>query len=392
MPAILGDVPTFDTLVNIVRPRFPDLSELETDFRSALESGMVTNNSRFVVEFEKLLSEYLGVKYCLAFCNGETALICMLKAAELDGEVVVPSYTFSGTVHAVVWNNLKPVFADIDSETFNIDPLSVEEQIGPATSAILAVPLYGNPCENEALRSIAEKRGIKLLFDSAAGFGSRYQGVQLGGFGSAEIFSFHATKVFSTMEGGLLTTNDPDLYERARQLRSFGQIGPVDCGVAGLNGKMMEIAAIVGIHFLRNLDSVVAHRLRMATEYTRLLSQIPGLRLQKVQPGNLATRLYLAILVDTDIFGLDRDQLIEALRFENVIGRKFNDPPVHRMTCYRDMTGDINLNITDFVATNTVALPLFSDMTLEEVQKICTAISDIYDYRTEIHQRLQNGK
>lgn len=391
MPAILGDPPAFEQTVNIVRPVFPDVSEFEDEFSQVLKSGQVTNNSRYVLELEKLMAEYLGVKHALAFCNGEAALMVMLKAAELEGEIIVPSYTFSGTAHAVIWNNLKPVFADIDPETLTIDPRSVEEKIGPATSAILAAPVYGNACDNEGLQDVADRHKVKLLYDSASGFGCTYKGQRLGSFGEAEIFSFHATKVFPTMEGGALTTNNSRIFEVSRQLRNFGQAGPVDCTMAGLNGKMMEISALIGIHLLKDYDSVVAHRLEIFKAYEQRLAQIPGLRMQKVMPNNLSTYLYLALVVDSSEFGLSRDQLIEALAVENITARRFLDPPVHKMSYYVNNFGPTSLPVVEDIAARTLALPLFSDMTFEEVDKIGNAIGQIHQSRDAVRQRLDQG-
>src|SRR5688500_13773526 len=187
MPAILGERPALDTMLNIVRTTMPDLSEFEADFRECMRSGLVTNNSQWVVEFEQRIREFLGVEHALAFCNGETALICMLKAAQLDGEIIVPSYTFSGTVHAAIWANLRPVFADVDRATFTISPAAIAARLTPGPSAILAAPVYGNPCDNDALQELADRRGLTLLYDSASAFGSTYRGRRLGGFGKAEI-------------------------------------------------------------------------------------------------------------------------------------------------------------------------------------------------------------
>lgn len=388
MPAILGDAPALGTMMNIVRPVMPDLSEFEADFRACLASGQVTNNSRWVVEFERRIQEFLGVRHALAFCNGETALICMLKAAQLEGEVIVPSYTFSGTVHAAIWTSLRPVFADIDRASFTISPAAIEERITPRTSAILAAPVYGNPCDNEALQALADRCGLALLHDSASGFGCTYRGRRLGGFGKAEIFSFHATKVFGTMEGGALTTNDPELYERARLLRGFGQIGPVDCGLAGLNGKMMEVAALVGLRSLDKYGAVLAYRASIEAEYDRLLGGIPGVALQKVAPGSTSTRLYQAFVLDSDAFGLSRDELIEALRLENITARKFLDPPVHRMTYYRRTFGDVHLPVTEAVAATAVALPFPSNMTFAEVRAIGGAVASLQERAQAVRSQL----
>jgi dTDP-4-amino-4,6-dideoxygalactose transaminase len=388
MPAILGDAPALGTVMNIVRPVMPDLSEFEVDFRACLVSGQVTNNSQWVVEFERRIREFLGVEHALVFCNGETALICMLKAAQLDGEVIVPSYTFSGTVHAAIWTSLRPIFADIDRASFTISPAAIEESITPRTSAILAAPVYGNPCDNEALQELADRRGLTLLYDSASGFGCTCCGRRLGGFGKAEIFSFHATKVFGTMEGGALTTNDPELYERARLLRGFGQIGAVDCGLAGLNGKMMEVAALVGLRALDKFDAVLEHRSRIEVEYDRLLAAIPGVCLQRIAPGNTSSRLYQAFRLDPDAFGLSRDELIEALRLENITARKFLDPPVHRMTYYRQTFGDVHLPVTEAVAASAVALPFPSNMMFDEVRAIGGAVASLQERAPAVRLRL----
>ena len=377
MPAILGAAPAADQPLNIVRPVLPALATFADEFQAALKSGLVTNNSKFVVEFEQRMAAYLGVKHALPFVNGEAALTIMLNVDALEGELIVPSYTFSGTVHAAIWNNLTPVFADIDRRTFTIDPASVEAKITPRTAAILAAPVYGNACDNDALQAVADRRGIPLYYDSASGFGCTYKGRKLGGFGRAEIFSFHATKVFATMEGGALTTNDDRFADRARQLRSFGQAGLVDCASAGINGKMMEVAALVGLRSLDTFDEVIAHRAAITADYVARLSKIPGLTVQQVPAGNLSTRLYMAMLVDPQAFGLNADELAEALKPENIVARRFLDPPVHKMSYYRGRFGDISLPVTEFVAGNAVALPLYSDMTSREVEIITNAVRDL---------------
>lgn len=388
MPAILGARPAFDQIRNIVRPVLPDLSTFEADFRAALRSGQVTNNSRFVIEFEQRLAAYLSVPHALAFCNGEAALTIMLNVDGLQGEIIVPSYTFSGTVHAAIWNNLTPIFADIDRRTFTLDPASVEARIGPRTAAILAAPVYGNACDNDALQAIADRHALPLYYDSASGFGCTYRGRRLGGFGRAEIFSFHATKTFATMEGGALTTRDAAFAEKARQLRSFGQAGLVDCASAGINGKMMEVAALVGMRALDTFDDVIAHRVRIATEYVKRLLAIPGVAVQQVREENLSTRLYMAMIVDRDAFGLTADELVEALRADNIVGRRFLDPPVHRMSYYRSRFGDVSLPVTEHVAANAVALPLYSDMTMEEVTGITGAVQRLQAESRAVRARL----
>jgi dTDP-4-amino-4,6-dideoxygalactose transaminase len=388
MPAILGAAPAADTPLNIVRPVLPALSTFADDFQAALASGLVTNNSRFVVELEQRLAAYLGVKHALPFVNGEAALTIMLNIDGLQGELIVPSYTFSGTVHAAIWNQLTPVFADIDRRTWTIDPGSVEAKITPRTAGILAAPVYGNACDNEALQAIADRRGVPLYYDSASGFGCTYRGRRLGGFGRAEIFSFHATKTYSTMEGGALTTDDDRLAERARQLRSFGQAGLVDCASAGINGKMTEVAALVGLRSLDTFDAVIAHRVAIAADFAARLSPIPGVTVQHVPDGNLSTRLYMGFTVDAAAFGLTADEVAEAMKAENVMARRFLDPPVHRMSYYRDRVGAVSLPVTEAVASSAVALPLYSDMTFAEVELITTALAGVQRHAAAIKARL----
>ena len=390
MPAILGAAPAADKTLNIVRPVLPALSTFADDFQAALSSGQVTNNSRFVVEFEQRLAAYLGVKHALPFVNGEAALTIMLNVDQLEGELIVPSYTFSGTVHAAIWNNLTPVFADIDRRGWTIDPASVETKISRRTAAILAAPVYGNPCDNDALQAIADRHGIPLYLDTASGFGCTYKGRRLGGFGRAEIFSFHATKTFATMEGGALTTNDDAFADRARQLRSFGQAGLVDCASAGINGKMTEVAALVGLRSLDTFDDVIAHRAMITAEYIARLSTIPGLTIQQVADGNTSTRLYMAFTVDPEVFGLTADQVAESMKAENVIARRFLDPPVHKMSYYRGRFGDISLPVTEAIASSAVALPLYSDMTVAEVDLITRALADVQRHAAAIRARLSS--
>jgi dTDP-4-amino-4,6-dideoxyglucose len=388
MPAILGTAPAASKPLNIVRPVLPALSTFADDFQSALSSGLVTNNSRFVVELEQRLAAYLGVKHALPFVNGEAALQIMLNVDELHGELIVPSYTFSGTVHAAIWNNLTPVFADIDRRTWTIDPASVEAKITPRTAAILSAPVYGNACDNDALQAIADRRGIPLYHDSASGFGCTYKGRRLGGFGRAEIFSFHATKTYSTMEGGALTTNDDRFADRARQLRSFGQAGLVDCASAGINGKMTEVAALVGLRSLDTFDDVIAHRAMITAEYVARLSKIPGVTIQHVPDGNLSTRLYMAFAVDPKAFGLTADEAAESMKAENIMARRFLDPPVHRMSYYRGRFGPISLPVTEAIASSAVALPLYSDMTVAEVELVTRALAAVQANAAAIRARL----
>jgi dTDP-4-amino-4,6-dideoxyglucose len=251
IPAMSGQ-PIFEHPLQIVRPIFPDIEKLLAPFQAALASGQVTNGGHWAQEFERQLAEYLGVP-TVVFCNGQMALMTMLRAAGVErGEVIVPAFTFSATPHAVRWCGAEPVFADIANDgSLCLDPEDVERKITPSTTAILGVDAYGIACDYGRLTEIGRRNGLKVIFDSAPSFGTRVSGKLVGGFGDAQIFSFHATKAFTTMEGGCLCTHDPEIFARAKAIRNFGQLPDGDCEEAGLNGKLTEICALIGIEQLR---------------------------------------------------------------------------------------------------------------------------------------------
>lgn len=389
--ALLGGRPAFETKLDIVRPVLPKVEALEGKFAAALASGQVTNMGVHSRELEARLAAYVGVKHCAVFCNGEAALIAMLQAARLQrgAEVVTTAYTFSGTAHAIAWNGLVPVFADVDPGTWTLDPADAERRITPRTAAILAAPLYGNPCDNDALTEVARRKNVRLFFDSASGCGSRYAGRPLGGFGEAEMFSFHATKVFLTMEGGAICTNDAAVFEAASMIRNFGKNGrEADCDFVGFNGKMTEICALVGLELLPGLDAVVAHRNKVADRFRDRLGGLPGLRHQAVYPKATSSWLYYQFLVDEPEFGLTRDELIAALMAENLAARRFNFPCNHQLSCYRHVGAPAHLPAAEYVASHSVALPVYSDMTMAEVDRTAACVRAVYEARKEVRARL----
>jgi dTDP-4-amino-4,6-dideoxygalactose transaminase len=364
--------PSIPHRLNIVRPTFPALETFIEPFRAALQSGQVTNGGPWVGEFEHQLSEYLGVP-TLAFSSGQAALMTMLRAAGIEGgEVIVPSFTFAATPHAVRWCGAKPVFADISPATMSMDPEDVEAKLTPDTTAILAVDAYGVPCEYEALTAIARRAGIKILFDSAAAFGSRLNGQLVGGFGDAQIFSFHATKAMSTMEGGCLCSNDPALIERAKVIRNFGQVAGGDCSEPGLNGKLAEIGALIGIEQLKVFDAHAENRRRCASRMQAGLAEIEGIEVLPAPAGYEPIWLYLPVVVDADRFGLDRDQTALALEPHNLMVRKYYSPPCHMMSAYKSARQG-SLPHSERISANVLALPVFNDMTEEECDGVIAA-------------------
>jgi dTDP-4-amino-4,6-dideoxyglucose len=364
--------------LNIVRPVFPKTEQFLAAFEKALETGQVANNSRWVVEFEKRLSEYLGVP-SLVFCNGQIGMMAMLRAAGITGgEVIVPSFTFLATPHAVSWVGAEPVFADIlDDRTMRLDPSNVERRITDRTVAILAVDAYGIASDYAALKRVAERHKLKFLVDSAPSFGTRVDGQLVGGFADAQMFSFHATKPFATMEGGCVCSHDAELLARVKALRNFGQVDGGDCQEPGLNGKMLEISALIGLEQLKTFEPAVATRRRCVERMRDGLSQIPGLVVAREPEGVQANWMLLPVIVDAAQFGLDRDALASALEKHDVFVRKYYSPPCHHMTAYSAQK-DVTLEVTERTAYNVVALPLYNDMTDEECDFIVAAIQHVH--------------
>jgi len=338
----------------------------------------VTNNGPFVVEFERWLSEYLGAD-TLVFCNGQTALLTMLKASGIEGgEVIVPAFTFPATVHAIRWSGAAPVFADIlDDGTFRINPDDVRRKITDKTVAILAVDPYGIACDYADLDEIGRDRRIRVLYDSAAAFGTRLGGRAVGAFGDAQIFSFHATKAFSCMEGGALCSRDPTILRRARALRNFGQVAEGDFSEVGLNGKMMEVSALIGLKQRSGFESSRTVRLRSVARLREGLETIPGILVGKAPRGQEPIWLYLPVVIDEEAFGLDRDDVAAALQKENLHVRKYYSPPCHRLAPYLGHRDDL-LPVTDYVASRILALPVYNDMKDYECDLIVQAFAELH--------------
>lgn len=376
---IISGVPGRDRPLPIVRPAFPDLNEFASEFADALEAGQVTNNGPHVRSFEAELSAYLGVP-TLVFSSGQSALMVLLASClPRGGEVIVPSYTFCATPHAVVWAGARPVFADIDPVTLTIDVEDVERKITAETVAILGVCSYGIPCDYRALEEVARRHRLRLLYDSAPAFGSSVAGRPIGGFGDGQIFSFHATKAFSTMEGGALSSRDPGVIEKAEAIRNFGQKNGLAWGDAGINGKMMEVAAIIGRRQLRKIDEMRARRSHVADCYRTRLEGVPGLHLASCRSGEAPIWLYFPIRVDAREFGLSRDDVFLALEADNIYCRKYFDPPCHLMPAYAAKRDEYNLPVSELWSSNVVALPVYNDQTDEEINYIVDRLRLLHD-------------
>lgn len=368
-----GGLPIFQHPLQIVRPVFPDAHSFLAPLQAALASGQVTNGGHWVSEFERQLSEYLGVP-TLVFCNGQMALMTMLRAGGVEsGEVIVPSFTFPATPHAVRWCGAEPIFADIAADgSLCLDPDDVERKVTSRTVAILGVDAYGIACDYARLTEIGRRHGLKVVFDSAPSFGTRVDGGLVGGFGDAQMFSFHATKAFTTMEGGCLCTHDPEIFARAKAIRNFGQMADGDCDEPGINAKLTEVCALIGIEQLKSFEQAALTRRRAVARMREGLSQLPGLTVASAPDNQEPIWLYLPVFIDEREFGLGRDAAAAALAAENLHVRKYYSPPCHHMRAY-GVSREVSLPRTEAGAYTVLALPVYNDMTEGECDAIVQA-------------------
>jgi dTDP-4-amino-4,6-dideoxygalactose transaminase len=374
--AILGGPPSFSETLHVGRPHVGGREGFLRRAQAMLDRRWLTNNGPYVVELEERIAARIGVKHCVVVSSGTTALGLLARAARLTGEVIVPSFTFVATAHAFDWLGIVPVFCDIDADTWTLNASACEAAIGPSTSAIIGVHTFGRPCDVSALGAVAVRHDLPLFFDAAHAFGCTHDHRHIGSFGDAEVFSFHATKVFHTFEGGAVTTNHDWLAAELRLLRNFGFNGYDTVGGPGINGKMPEVCAAMG---LANLDvfgeTVEASRVTFE-RYREGLAGIPGLTLRDHETTERRNWHYVVVEVDHEAFGLDRDALVRALEAENVLARRYFYPGVHAMEPYRtrDPEARGRLPQTVRVAARAMALPAGSEIARDHVDAICTIV------------------
>ncbi|WP_166209494.1 aminotransferase class I/II-fold pyridoxal phosphate-dependent enzyme [Cognatiluteimonas telluris] len=355
--AINGAPPAFEEPLHVGRPIVGDRAAFLDQVGRILDNQWLTNNGQFVQEFERRIAEYLGVRHCVAMCNGTIALEIAIRALGLTGEVIVPSWTFIATAHALYWQGITPVFADIDPATHNLDPDSVRRMITPRTTGIIGVHLWGRAAPVERLQAVADEHGLKLLFDAAHAFGSTYRGGRIGSFGACEVLSFHATKAFNTMEGGAVVTNDDELAETARLMRNFGFKAYDYVIHPGTNGKMIEVCAAMGLANLDRFEETVAMNRRNHDTYRRSLAGVSGISLLDYDPTDHNSHHYVVVEVGSG--SALRDRILAALHAENVLARKYFWPGCHRMQPYRDLFphAGMMLGHTEKVAEQVLVLP-----------------------------------
>jgi len=376
--AINGAAPAFGELLHVGRPNLGDREAFLERVNRILDNQWLTNNGPMVREFEQRIADYLGVKHCVAMCNGTIALEIAIRALGLEGEVIVPAWTVVATAHSLYWQGITPVFADIDPSTHNLDPEAVRRMITPRTTGIIGVHLWGRAAPVDALREIASEHGLKLMFDAAHAFGSTYKGQSIGRFGECEVFSFHATKSFNTMEGGAVTTDDDDLAETLRLMRNFGFIGYDNVIHPGTNGKMIEVCAAMGLTNLERFGDIVAVNRRNHEAYRQALAGIPGVTLLGYDAQERNSHHYVVIEVDEDC-AATRDAIVAALQAENVLARKYFWPGSHRMQPYRDLFPHAGLMLpeTARVAERVVVLPTGGAIEPQQLETICAVIRNV---------------
>ncbi len=383
MPAILGGSPVFPKKVNIVRPVMPDFAEMADGVQGILRSGMVTKGE-YLKAFEKAVREHLGVRHAIGVSSCTSGLMLTYRGLGLTGDVVVPSFTFMATVSALVWAGLRPIYVDVNPGTTNMDPAAAEAAITPNTSAIVAVHNFGNPAEIDALKAVADRHGLKLIFDAAHGFGALYQGQPVGGQADAHVFSLSPTKLLITGEGGIVSTNDDDLAQKIILGREYGNSGSYDSAFAGLNARMPEFNALLGLRSLERLEEAAQTRNQSVEMYQELIGSLPGVHFQQVLPGNRCSYKDLSVVFDSQQFGLTRDELAVALAAENIDTRKYYEPPVHRQTAYADYYEGQPLPNTEWLAQNSLSFPMWSQMEPAVVTGICEAIQRVYKNREAV--------
>lgn len=391
--AIFGAAPLFAEPLHIGRPNIGDRAALISHLDDILDSRWLTNAGPKVREFERRFAEWSSVNHCVAMCNATIALEIAIRALDLAGEVIVPSATFVATAHALQWQQITPVFADVDPKTHNLAPGSVEALITERTTGIIGVHLWGRPCAVEQLEALACERDLSLLFDAAHAVGCTHRGRRIGGFGDAEVVSFHATKVMNTFEGGAVLTNNEALAEKMRLMRNFGFSGIDSVVHVGTNGKMNEMAAAMGLVSLDSLDCFVEANRKNYEHYARRLRNLPGVSLLRYDEHEENNYQYVVIEYEQPPGGVSRDRLVDILWSENVRARRYFYPGCHRMEPYRTLYPEAGRHLpqTERLLARVVCLPTGTAVDSGSVDAICDVIECVVSNSSDIASRLEGN-
>lgn len=368
-------VTPFTTPIMVTRPALPPLEQFCQGLQGIWDRAWLTNNGQLAQGFRDMLAAKIRTENLCLFANGTLALQIALQGLGITGDVITTPYTFVATTHALFWNNIRPIFADIESTYYTLDPASVERAITPNTSAILAVHVYGNPCDLDALARIATKHGLALIYDAAHAFGVEVDERPIAHFGDVSMFSFHATKLFHTVEGGMLTFQEDRLLRIFEYLRNFGFESETEVVMPGTNAKMNELQALMGMLLLDRLDAMISTRRCIAQRYRDRLRGVPGLYVPAPPREHVKYNYaYMPIEIDEEQFGMARDELYDRLRSYNVYTRRYFYPLVPDFSCYRGMANPADLPVASRVASRILTLPIYDELALSDVDRICDII------------------
>lgn len=368
----------FEEPIYVTRPFLPPIEEFQEGLQEIWSNAWLTNNGPVVKRYQAELGRLFGTENLCLFNNGTLALQIALQGMQLSGEVITTPFTFVATTHALFWNKLRPVFVDIEPGHYTLDPAKVEEAITPWTTAILAVHVYGYPCLLDELAAIARRHKIALLYDAAHAFGVNVNGKPISSYGDLSMFSFHSTKLYHSIEGGLLTFNDTALKRVFEYLRNFGFDGETEVVMPGTNAKMNEFQALMGLQVLKYLPQLIARRREIDRLYRQRLRGIPGIKVPKLPPPSVDYNYaYFPVEVCAGEFGMSRDELYAALKEYNVFTRRYFYPLLTEFACYRNLSVVDPLDVARGVAQRILTLPIYDSLALEDVNRICDVIEHL---------------
>lgn len=366
-------------IITVTSPLLPNLDEFQKLLEQIWESKWITNNGSFHQQLEEALCKYLGVPYISLFTNGTLPLITALQALHITGEVITTPYSFVATTHALWWNGIKPVFVDIDPKTGNIDPNKIEAAITPRTTAIMPVHVYGKPCATDSIQEIADKYGLKVIYDAAHAFGVKVNDQSIINAGDMATLSFHATKVFNTVEGGALVMHDEKTKKRIDYLKNFGFAGETEVVAPGINSKMDEIRSAYGLLNLRQVDAAIAARRQVAQTYRTALQHVEGISFWNDMPGVRHNYSYFPIFVNSEKYGLTRDELYFKMKSQGIWGRRYFYPLISEFSTYRGLPSSIPSNLPEAtrMASSVICLPMHHNLSEEDIQRTIDCVTNI---------------
>ncbi|MDE6340363.1 MAG: DegT/DnrJ/EryC1/StrS family aminotransferase [Muribaculaceae bacterium] len=367
-----------NSIITVTSPLLPDLEELNVLLKEIWERKWITNNGQFHQRLEKELAEYLKVPYLSLFTNGTLPLITALQALRITGEVITTPYSFVATTHSLWWNGIKPVFADVDPSTGNLDPECIEAAITPKTTAIMPVHVYGNPCDTVAIANIAKKYGLKVIYDAAHAFGVEVNGESILNAGDMSTLSFHATKTYNTIEGGALLCHDPETKQRIDYLKNFGFASETEVVAPGINSKMDEIRSAYGLIELKYVDKAIEARRQVTHRYREALKEVEGISFFDEKEGVKYNYSYFPIFIDEKKFGRSRDRLYEDLKEKNILGRRYFYPLISEFSTYKGLPSATRENLPNAhkLADSVLCLPLHHNLTDRDIERVLNVITN----------------